>query len=132
MKVFYSHYETLTLRKETTGEELVEYSNKGRAPTSINPPSEVLYLTYAIPRQEDEIRYLCLDIGCPIQKMEWKQNSKDGRWMCLVSFSCVNDSLLALGLLQGSALSNGKEAKFSFTRSKIGKGSPKKNYVCSQ
>ena len=41
--------------------------------------------------------------------MDWKQNGKDGRWMCLVEFQNIDHSLLAMGLLQGELLKNGKE-----------------------
>lgn len=51
IKIFYSHYETLILRKEAEGEEFEEYPVTRSKSQSINPPSEVLYLTQAIPSQ---------------------------------------------------------------------------------
>ena len=43
-----------------------------------------------------------------------------------MEFDNIDHSLLAMGLLQGEILNNGKEIRFSFTRSKIGKSSGKK------
>jgi hypothetical protein len=39
--------------------------------------------------------------------------------MGLIQFSTINDSLLALGLLQNETMSNGRRVKLAFTRSKI-------------
>lgn len=50
--------------------------------------------------------------------MEWKQNGKD-KWMCLVEFGSLSESLLVMGKLQGRQLSNGKKMRLSFTRSRI-------------
>jgi hypothetical protein len=49
--------------------------------------------------------------------MEWKQNNKD-KWMCLVEFGCLNDSLYAMGRLQGKEV-GGKKLRLSFTRSRL-------------
>lgn len=53
-----------------------------------------------------------------MKNVEWKQNGKD-KWMCLVQFNNINDSLQALGLLQNETMSNGRRLKLAFTRSKI-------------
>ncbi len=55
IKVFYSHYESLVLRKVTEDEEEFEYNNEKRQVKSggFNPPSEVLYLTMVNCKQED-------------------------------------------------------------------------------
>lgn len=53
-----------------------------------------------------------------MKNIEWKQNGKD-KWMCLVQFNNINDSLQALGLLQNEMMSNGRKLKLAFTRSKI-------------
>lgn len=45
-------------------------------------------------------------------------NGKD-RWMCLADIGTIQKSLMAMGFLQGLILSNGKELKLSFTRSRI-------------
>ena len=50
--------------------------------------------------------------------MEWKQNNKD-KWMCLVEFETLEDSLYVMGRLQGCELNNGKKIRLSFTRSRI-------------
>ena len=94
---------------------------------STNPPTEVLYLTQAVPAQEQEMRDLCASIDCSLKDIEWRQNPKDGRWMCLLEFACIDQSLLAMGLLQNVALSNNKEIKLSFTRSKISRSAGKKH-----
>jgi hypothetical protein len=60
----------------------------------------------------------CLEIDCKIKNIEWKQNGKD-KWMCLVQFNSINDSLQALGMLQNESMSNGRKLKLAFTRSKI-------------
>lgn len=60
----------------------------------------------------------CLEIGCKIKNIEWKQNGKD-KWMCLVQFNNINDSLQALGTLQNESMTNGRKLKLAFTRSKI-------------
>lgn len=52
--------------------------------------------------------------------MEWKENGKD-RWMCLANLGSIDKTLQAMGFLQGLPLSNGKELKLSFTRSKLSK-----------
>ena len=69
---------------------------------------------------EGEIRQLCESIGCPAIDMEWKQNNKD-KWMCLVEFSCLNDSMYVMGKLQGKEISGGKKIRLSFTRSRMKK-----------
>ena len=79
------------MRKEIEGEEFHDYmhtvSNQHNAKISINPPSETLYLTFAKPCQEDELRKLCEDISCPIMKIEWKSSEgKKDKWMCLAQF----------------------------------------------
>lgn len=40
-----------------------------------------------------------MKLKCEIGEMQWKQNGKD-RWMCLVDFHTLDNSLLAMGLLQ--------------------------------
>ena len=64
--------------------------------------------------------------------MEWKQNGKDNRWMCLLEFKNIDQSLKAMGFLQKSVMPNGKEIKLSFTRSKIGKSSSGKKYRAAE
>ena len=74
------------------------------------------------PNQEPELKKRCLQIGCKLRKIEWKQNGKD-KWMCLVQFANINDSLQALGLLQNESISNGRKLRLAFTRSKISSSS---------
>ena len=57
-------------------------------------------MTMVHPKMEEEIVHLCQSIGCQIRDLEWKQNSKD-KWMCLVEFASLSDSLYAMGRLQG-------------------------------
>lgn len=59
MKIFYSHYETLILRREAEGEDFQEYKPTKSKSQNINPPSEILYLTHATPTNELEIREMC-------------------------------------------------------------------------
>ena len=77
-------------------------------------------MTMVHPKMEQEIRQLCESLGCFVKEMEWKQNNKD-KWMCLVEFSCLSDSLYAMGRLQGHELAGGKKIRLSFTRSKLRK-----------
>jgi hypothetical protein len=60
----------------------------------------------------------CLELGCKVKNIEWKQNGKD-KWMCLIQFSNINESLYVIGSLQNKVFSNGRKIKLSFTRSKI-------------
>ena len=76
------------------------------------------------PNNEEELRELCQGMGCPILTVEWRQNSKD-KWMCLLEFGSLNDSLLAMGKLQNHALSTGRSMRLFFTRSRL----RSKNYV---
>jgi hypothetical protein len=118
-KVFYSHYETLVLKKLDHNEEEYEYKSEGVArPPNYNPPSEILYMTMTTPACEQEVRELCQALDCPVYEMEWKQNGKD-KWMCLVEFGSLSESLLVMGKLQGQQLANGKKMRLSFTRSRI-------------
>ena len=83
-KVFYSHYETLVLRKVGQDELEREYKNDTQIRgTNFNPPTEVLYLTMANPKHEEEIISRCKEYKCQVVDLEWRQNSKD-KWMCLV------------------------------------------------
>ena len=67
-KVFYSHYESLVLKKLSQDEEEHEYKSDGLArPPNPNPPSEVLYMTMVHPRTEAEIRKLCDSMGCRVR-----------------------------------------------------------------
>ena len=45
--------------------------------------------------------------------------------MCLLEFASLNDSLLAMGKLQNHTLSNSRNMRLSFTRSRL----RSKNYV---
>lgn len=59
-KVFYSHYESLVLKKLAQNEEEHEYKSDGMAKTAnFNPPSEILYMTMMQPKYEGEIRDIC-------------------------------------------------------------------------
>lgn len=91
----------------------------GRPPNP-NPPSDILYMTMVHPKMEAEIRQLCQSLGCPALEMEWKQNNKD-KWMCLIEFETLTDSLYVMGRLQGHELSNGRKLRLSFTRSRLKK-----------
>lgn len=120
-KVFYSHYESLILKKIAENEEEHDYRSEGLARVpNFNPPSEILYMTMIHPKQEPEIRTLCESVGCPVGEMEWKQNSKD-KWMCLLEFSSLDESLYAMGRLQGWETASGKKLRLSFTRSRLKK-----------
>lgn len=44
------------------------------------------------------------------------------KWMCLVEFFTLRESLFIMGKLQGCLLSNGRKLRLAFTRSKIRKG----------
>jgi hypothetical protein len=57
-------------------------------------------MTMANPKQEAEIRDICEELDCPIFDMEWTQNAKD-KWMCLIEFGTLSESLLVMGKLQG-------------------------------
>jgi hypothetical protein len=75
-------------------------------------------MTMTTPVNEAEVREFCESLECPVYEMEWKQNGKD-KWMCLVEFGSLSESLLVMGKLQGRQLSNGKKMRLSFTRSRI-------------
>jgi hypothetical protein len=125
--VFYSHYDTLVLKKLSQDEEEHDYKSEGPARVNPNPPSEVLYMTMLHPKHEEEVRQLCLELGCPVYEMEWRQNSKE-KWMCLVEFAGLYESLYVMGRLQGKELSNGRRIRLSFTRSRLKKQSPYKSF----
>lgn len=75
-------------------------------------------MTQLAPAAEDEVRQLFADIGCPLEAVEWKQQGKD-KWMCLLEFRNLMESLFAMGSLQGRTLSSNRKMKLSFTRSKL-------------
>jgi len=77
-------------------------------------------MTMINPKQEEEIRNFCLSIGCKVREMEWKQNGKD-KWMCLVEFKSLDESLLAMGRLQNIETNSGRKITLSFTRSRLKK-----------
>jgi hypothetical protein len=111
----------LILKKIAENEEEHDYRSEGLARVpNFNPPSEILYMTMIHPKQEGEIRSLCESIGCPVGVSEWKQNSKD-KWMCLLEFSSLDESLYAMGRLQGWETASGKKVRLSFTRSRLKK-----------
>ena len=74
----------------------------------MNPPTETLYLTHTAPKYEPEIKNLCERIDCSLVNMQWKQNGKDNRWMCLLEFKNIDQSLKAMGFLQKTVMPNGK------------------------
>ena len=67
--MFYSHYDTLVLKKLSQDEEEHNYQSEGSAKINPNPPSEILYMTLLHPKHDPEVRQLCSSLGCPVIEM---------------------------------------------------------------